>query len=875
MNRIVILSLLLALCSFSVFADQKNYQTKKTKTPPIIDGHLDKIWEQVEWTGDFTQTSPNEGEQPSQKTAFKILYDDNNLYVFIKAYDDNPAEISRRMSRRDGFTGDMVEINIDSDLDKVTAFSFTAMASGVKGDEAISEGGNHWDSSWDAIWYLETSVDAEGWNAEFKIPFNQLRFGKKENYIWGLQVMRHLFRKEERSHWQFIPQDSPGVVHLFGQLEGISNIDPKKQFDIIPYTLAKHKTFEKVEGNPFADGKESSVAMGVDGKIAVSNDFTLDFTVNPDFGQVEADPSEVNLSAFETYFREKRPFFIEGKSIYDWEPSDVIAINNYGRDNLFYSRRIGPPPQLYLDVNEDEYVNMPGYTTIISALKLSGKTKNGLSVGIMESITAEEKAEIDFNGQRRKVTVEPLTNYLVARVKKDYNKGKTSLGGMITAVNRDIEENPELCCLNSSAYTGGLDFAHYWKERVYYIKFKAYFSHIRGSESAIEQAQSSSSRYYQRPGADYLEYDTTKTSLTGTGATFQFGKKGDGKIVYETSFSYRSPGFEINDIGYMRSTDAIYHGSYLGYYIRKPFGIFENFYLNNNIWATWNFGGKNMSFGQNVNFNTKFKNKWRMNASFTHNARSYSINKLRGGPAMYLPGSFNYNMNVNTDSRKKIRMYGGFWHGRHWKDHFSGLSIWTGLTYQPLDALSVSLSYNYDKEDSNLQYVSQEYINGDARYIFGRIQQETMSFTLRVNLNLTPELTVQYYGQPFVSSGGYSEYKFVDNPLADEYEDRYTLYSDAQLSYNENTEQFSVDENTDGHVDYSFDKPNYNYGQFNSNLVIRWEYTPGSTLFVVWSQGRTSFNNQGVFNLSDNMSDLFDVTPTNVFLIKFSYRFSL
>ena len=878
MTKLPLLTITLLLCFSTLFAnikEKKSYTTKKTLVAPLIDGHLDaEIWNQVEWSGDFIQKTPNEGEAPSQQTAFKILYDDNNLFVFVKAYDTEPDKISRLLARRDNFPGDFVAIIIDSDLDQQTAFSFAASASGVIGDEAVSQGGQNWDDSWDPIWYLKTSVDNEGWNAEFRIPFSQLRFGNKENHIWGIQIIRKLFRKDERSAWQYVPQDAPVSLQLYGELNGIANIKPRRQVDIVPYTLAKTESFEKEVGNPFADGSNSALAVGVDGKIGITNDLTLDFTVNPDFGQVEADPSEVNLSAFESYFSEQRPFFIEGKSIYDYQPSNVIVLNDFGSDNLFYSRRIGRRPHFYPDLIDDEYADMPEATTILTAFKLSGKNKNGLSIGIMESLAAEEKAKVNFMGTERDVIVEPMTNYFVARIKQDINKGETTIGGMITAVNREIPTD-DLLFLPKSAYTGGFDFKHYWKDRTYYIGLNTNFSHIRGNEEAISNLQNSSARYYQRPDAKHLKLDESLTELTGTAASLKVGRQGNGKWQFESSITYRSPGFEINDIGYMQQSDVIHHGTWVGYYIRKPFGIFENFFLNNNYWATMNLNGKLLSFGQNVNFNTKFKNKWNFNFSATHNGKYYSVSALRGGPALIEPGRWSYNMNINPDPRKKIRPFFGFWLNRGNQDYTNTNNFWTGLTYLPVDAFSVSLSASLNNYKKELQYVSELEMNGDSRYVFGSIDQKTLSFTLRLNYNLTPDLTVQYYGQPFTSAGNYTKFKRITDSKADQYTDRFNEFTSNQISYNNSDEVFSVDENMDGNTDYTFDQPNYNFSQFRSNLVVRWEYMSGSILYLVWSQGRTMSDSVGEFDFNQSMDDLFDVHPHNIFLIKFSYRFSL
>ena len=863
------------LFGYSQTQEKRTYKTGFTDTAPEIDGLMnDSCWNLVEWGNDFTQIQPEENKPPTQQTAFKILFDDNNLYVFIRAYDSETDKISRRISRRDHFDGDMVSINIDSYYDQQTAFSFTAMASGTKGDEAITKDGQNEDDSWNPVWYLKTAIDNVGWCAEMKIPFSQLRFGKKAEHIWGIQVQRKIFRLEERSIWQFIPKGSPGEVHLYGELHGIEGIKPNRQIELMPYVVARTERFEKEEGNPFLDGKKSSISAGLDGKVAITNDLTLDFTINPDFGQVEADPSEVNLTAFETYFSERRPFFVEGKNIYQFQPSNTIVIHNMGADNLFYSRRIGRYPHNYPELSENEYAEVPEATTILGALKLSGKTKDGLSVGILESITANEKAKIDNNGQRREESVEPLTNYFVGRVQKDFNKGETVLGGIFSAVNRNIT-NPVLDYLPAEAYTGGLNFSHNWKERTWYIDGNTEFSYISGTEKAMIAAQSSSARYYQRPDAGYLTFDSTRTSLAGYGGTFKFGRFSQKKIQFETSFTVRSPGLEFNDIGFMRYSDVIHHGSWVAYYVRNPFSIFNNFYLNTNYWMYWNFSGKLMGVYVNTNFNSQFKNRWRLNGNLTRESENISTNLLRGGPAFTLPGSTKMNLNLSTDQSKKIVFFSGSYQGFGDLQSEYSRAYWFGINARPINALSISLDPEITRINKTLQYVSTTAMNDDQRYLFGSIDQKTVSFTFRLNYTFTPELSLEFYGQPFVSTGSYNEFKRISDPDANEFPDRYHVFSDTELKYNETENLYLVDENSDGTDDYSFSNPNFNFRQFRSNLVLRWEYLPGSTMFFVWSQGRTSSDSNGTFDYGNEMQQLFGTDPHNVFLVKISYWFSL
>ncbi|MFC1726447.1 DUF5916 domain-containing protein [candidate division KSB1 bacterium] len=852
MKRLAAFLSLCILFSFNgIFAQtaKKIYRTAKVNPhPPVIDGLLnDPVWEKVEWGTDFTQRSPNDGEEPSQETAFKILYDDNNLYVFIRAHDTEPDKIATIMSRRDGFPGDMVEINIDSHFDKQTAYSFTVSASGVKGDEAITLNGRNWDSSWDPIWYAETSIDEEGWCAELKIPLSQLRFGEKDENIWGLQFMRHIFRKEERSNWQYIPQDAPGLVHLFGELHGIHGIKPKRQIEMLPYIVGNTQRFKKVEGNPFATGSLKDMSGGLDGKVGLTNDITMDFTINPDFGQVEADPSEVNLTAFETFFQEKRPFFIEGRNIFEYRVTNGMLGTRITRDQLFYSRRIGRSPQYYPDPGENGYVDVPERTSILGAVKVSGKTKNGVSIGVIESVTADEKAEIRQAGQSSRESVEPQTNYFVGRLQKDFDKGNTIIGGIVTAVNRNIK-NPNLNYLHKAAYTGGIDFIHYWKERTYYIGLKGMFSNVKGTKEAILRTQESSARYYQRPDADYVTLDPDRTSLSGHGGTAKFGRMGNSRINFETGITWRSPGFELNDIGYMRSADVAKQWTWVGYWITKPFSIFRNFSLNMNYWMYANFGGEIISRHQNVNFNTQFTNGWGLNGSFGHDGQTISTTVLRGGPSFLYPGQIGGSVYMYTDRRKAVRfelLTYRYW-GEDNSSQVKGFDF--GGVYRPNNAMTLYLYPNFTFANDKMQYISQKESNGENRYVFGEINQKTVGITIRMNYNVTPDLTIQYYGQPYISAGRYSNIKRVTDPDASKFEDRYHTFTDKEIAYDSEENTYYVDESSSGEPDYSINNPDFNFRQFRSNLIVRWEYSPGSTLYLVWTQGRTGYIPDGNFS---------------------------
>ncbi|MEP7239132.1 MAG: DUF5916 domain-containing protein, partial [Ferruginibacter sp.] len=543
---------------------KKRYDTKRLSgTAIVLDGLPNEdAWKAVPWAGDFIQNQPNEGKLPSQPTKFKILYDDKYLYVAYNCLDSSPGSIERRLGRRDAFPGDFVEINIDSYHDQRTAFSFTISVSGVRGDEFVSDNGNNWDANWNPIWFAKTHINKDGWTAEIKIPLSQLRYGNEKEKVWGIQFTRRLFRKEERSNWQYIPQSSGVWVSGFAELHGLNDIPFHRQVEIAPYVTAQAASYKKEPGNPFADGTDVKITGGVDGKVAVTNDLILDFTINPDFGQVEADPSQVRIDGFQNFFGEQRPFFIESRNIFEYQLTGSEAGGDYDADLLFYSRRIGSSPHGYPNTVAGEYVKYPQNTTILGAAKFSGKTKKGWSIGILESVTEREKALIDNNGKQRKELVEPFTNYMVTRLQKDINGGNTIFGGIFTAVNREHGLDN---VLHRSAYSAGFDFLHYWRNRTWFVRGNVVYSNVKGSKEVILNTQTSFEHLFQRPDAKGFTFDSNRTSLTGTGGTIRFGKiagktgKMGQVLKFETGVTFRSPQLELNDIGFMLTANEINH----------------------------------------------------------------------------------------------------------------------------------------------------------------------------------------------------------------------------------------------------------------------------------------------------------------------------
>ena len=856
---------------------KKRYDTQSiTKDNIKLDGKLtESVWQSVDWGGDFTEREPDQSTPPSQATQFKILYDDKYLYIGYRCFDTAPDSVIRRMSRRDEFPGDWIEVNIDSYHDLRTAFSFTLSVSGVRGDEYISNNGSNWDASWNPIWDGQSQMDSLGWTAEIKIPFSQLRYGKQESPVWGIQFTRRIFRKEERSVWQFVPQNAGAWVSEFGELHGLHNLPDNKQIELAPYVVAAADRFAKEPGNPFADGAKQKINIGLDGKLAVTRDLILDFTINPDFGQVEADPGAVRLDGYQVFFQERRPFFVESRNLFDYQLTGSEAGGDYDGDLLFYSRRIGTAPHGYPNLKAGEFAAVPQQTSILGATKFSGKTSKGWSIGILECVTQREMAQIDAGGVRRKELVEPLSNFFLGRLMKDYNKGNTIIGGVFSAVNRE----KGIQSIHKNAYSGGFDFQHYWKNRWYYLRGNLLASRVEGTPEAIFQTQTAFEHLFQRAGTPHVAVDPTRTSLTGTGGTLRFGKIGGnldslgGVFKFETGGTWRSPELELNDAGFMQTADEINHFTWAGYQRTRPFMGFRNARINYNHWLRWDFGGQFLYGAVNTNAHVWLKNYMRMGTGITYNPYDVSNNALRGTGSLRRPpgmGMFNY---WSSDERKKatvgVEMFNAWGFGKTIR--IANIGFWS--SYQPSNAIRIALGpnygYSYRKQD---QFVDQTSYNGQQRTIVSAVRQRDFSITTRLTCNITPDLTIQYYGQPFIFRALYEGYGFVKDPLNPDYDARFQRFESGQIANNGNT--YTIDENGDGAADYSFSKPDFNFIQFRSNLVVRWEYVPGSELYLVWSQGSTpaAFDDLDTPLAKSLFSNVFDEQARNVFLLKCTYR---
>lgn len=829
--------------------------------PPVINGRLDDpAWKEGEWAGDYTQQMPVEGAKPSEPTELKILYDDRNIYVAIRAY-DNPALVHRYPGRRDdltGFSADIVGVCFDSYNSKRTGFEFDLTAGGGKIDLILGNGELEWDTTWDAVWDGEVAHDNRGWTAEFRIPLNQLRYAPQDEQVWGLHAWRWISRNQEESQWQLIPRQNTGRMHQLGELHGIRNLPRPRHVELLPHVLGR------IEPNPEGTGgAEGSASAGLDAKIGLTSNFTLDATINPDFGQVEADPSVINLTAYETFYPEKRPFFLEGKKI--------LSFPIEGFDQLFYSRRIGQAPSYTPPLGPDETIDSPESTTILGAAKITGRTDGGLSVGFLQSLTGAETAQISSPSGSREQQVEPFGSYTVGRIHKDWDKGNTSLGGMVTEAHRSISD-PQLDSLPTNALTGGIDFMQYYSNRSWVLDAMAVMSQVNGDREAIYALQTNAVHYYQRPDAGHLGVDENATSLSGHGGSVRFGRSSSSRLRLTNHFHWYSPGLDLNDLGYLRQADVLANQVFLGWAETEPRGIFRTYSLQYMREDQWDFGGLKTLAQNRLEGASQFKNKWEAKGSFGRQ-NSVDTRALRGGPALRWHDFWSSLIGLGTDASRRVSVNASGAYDLA-VDNPSRHSRVEGLLRARLsNRFSLSGRTAYEIFADTLQYAATAATAAGPRWVLGRIDQDVWDFTLRADFAITPNLTLQYYGSPFIGAGHYTDFKQATDTLAQRYQDRFHLYGSDEITYLPGSNTYVVREAAGG-VTYSFDNPDFSFRQFRSNFVARWEYRPGSTLYFVWSQGRTSEEQRWDSSFSSNWNALWRQYPDNVLMVKLTYWFS-
>jgi hypothetical protein len=839
------------------------YTTERLITaPPVIDGRLDdEAWRaQGEWAGSYTQQMPIEGARPTESTELKILYDDRHLYFAIRAYDD-PAKIHRYPGRRDDFgeyATDVVGICFDSYNDKRTGFEFDLTAGGGKIDLILGNGETEWDTTWDAVWDGKVAHDEKGWTAEFRVPLNQLRFGKQKEQVWGMHAWRWLARNTEESQWQLIPRQNTGRMYQLGELHGIRDLPPARHVELLPHVVGKAASGPSFPG----EGTDGSGTVGLDAKIGLTTNFTLDATVNPDFGQVEADPSVLNLSAYETFYEEKRPFFLEGRKILKYDVED--------EDQLFYSRRIGQPPSLAPEAPEGATVRVPESTTILGALKVTGKTNDGLSVAVLQAFTQKESADVSWAGGSENPVVEPFGSYTAGRVQKDWNKGNTILGGMITSTHRSISD-PSLAFLPRQAWSGGADFIQYFDDRFWLLDAKVVGSRVEGDREAIQSLQTSPVHYYQRPDATHLGVDESATSLAGHGGSVRFGTSGKGRFRATSHFHWYSPGLDLNDVGYLRQADVKANQLFLGWAESRPKGIFREYSLQGSREDQWDFGGLHTKATTGATAAATFQNKWHADAQVSYN-QLVDTRGLFGGPALRSSDFWTTSAAAGSDKARRVSAGVRAAHGWTLEGDTVSDDVTLEALFRPSGRLTFSASGEYLRLEDDLQYVGTVETTDGTRWMLGRNDERLWSFTFRVNLAITPDLTLTYYGSPFMASSHFTSIRKATDTLSPVYESRFYRYGPDEIAYSEAGNEYQIDEK--GGPSFALPNPDFAVREFRSNLVARWEYRPGSALYVVWQQGRSGREPYWDASFHSNWNALWSTPRDSVFLVKLSYWFS-
>jgi hypothetical protein len=860
-----------------------------------LDGHLDdEAWSKATPITSFTQVDPKEGEPGTQRTEVRFVYDAEALYVGARLYEKNgPKDIVTRLVRRDSdMESDYLEVVIDAYHDHLGRAFFDVNPSGVKGD-ALGVGTSNPDASWDGIWEAATSIDSLGWSAELRIPYSQLRFSRQEVQTWGLQVRRYMQRSHEYTQWSPWKKTEIGGPSRFGHLEGIRIGSVPKHLELLPYAVTRSRHVRPdAPGDPFNDGSRQDMRFGGDVKALLTSNLTLDATINPDFGQVEVDPATVNLSAFETFFEEKRPFFVAGSGIFNFGNASCYFCSNFSSIESFYSRRIGRAPQgADLAYDAGQYADVPENSTILGAAKITGRTSGGITLGLLNAVTRREMASIVTDvGTPLKQEVEPLTNYFVGRATKDYRDGNLVVGGIATSVVRRLDDPALADRLTSHAEAVGGDMVLAWDRKNYQLLASAMLSNVTGDSAAMMRVQRSSAHYFQRPdravgdegwfrsGFLNSSYRPGATDLRGLATYLRLAKDG-GNFNWEAQANVRTPGFEVNDISFLSRADYAQLVGNVAYGWTKPTHWYRDAAIVGGAQQSQNFDGDLTNRDVHLYVQATTPQFWRWNIWALHNFQVYDDRLLRGGPVSVLPAGDVYSGNVSSDSRRGVVVNVNPRFQRNREGGFQS-AVNTSVRWKPVSNVSLSLGPSYNFTRGIQQYVTtiDDATNtafGGERYVFSSLVQKTLSMDTRLAVTFTPNSSLELYAQPFIATGNYSDFKEFDAPR----QLRKSIYGRDRGAIVPVTDasglitSYTVDpDGTGPAAPFSFDNPSFDARSLIGNVVYRWEYRPGSTLFLVWTQSRSDqLTDVGTLDFTRDRRALFSANPDNIVLVKLNY----
>ena len=833
---------------------------------PRVDGRLDDAaWTDASFTSGFVQQEPTEGRPASGETRVALRYDEENLYLMARMRLDSSDGIRRQMTRRDeAGTSARLYLHLDPELDRRTARVFGVTAAGVRLDYALSSDQNEAhdrDYTYDPVWDAEVRVDSTAWTVEARIPFSELRLSGRARSTWGLQLQRVLPSRNEEDHWQLVPRTREGWISRFGRLTGIRGIDRSRTAEIRPYVATRGEVRGQLSSdNPLRSNPASRLRAGGDLTAGIGSGLTLDATVNPDFGQVEADPARVNLSAYELFFQENRPFFTEGSQYL-----------HGGGPDYFYSRRIGAPPH---GRARARYVEAPGNTTILGAGKLTGRVDGDLSVGALAAVTQEEQARAtdSIGGEVRSVTVEPRTAYGVGRVEEQL-AGGSSAGLSLTGVRRDMDPGSALTGdLPRSAVAGGGDWNLLFGDGRYQLRGFGGMSHVRGTSDAILDLQRSSVRYFQRQGADHVEVDSSRTSLTGWTAGLGLRKRSGEHWLWNVDAEASSPGFAINELGRLRRTDALSTGGGLTYRETDPGPLFRSWQVEMRTHHEWNFGGARQFSAVSPTASVEWPNFMRTSLFLFRQFGGTDERLTRGGPPVAGTDAWGGRLGWRTNPRSPNQLDGYLYYRREELGGWSG-TVSGGASVRPSPDLRLEFSPRLTVSEEPRQYVTTlpdgPEATGGRRYVFSRIDRTTLSGELRADYAFSPDLSLELFAQPFAASGDYYEFGELARPgdrrlrRYGEGDSRIVGREDGTLRVEQGGERFTVPE------------PDFNLFSFRSTAVLRWQWRPGSTVYLAWQQDRRERRGIGTAVGPGGWIEPFDATGNQAVTAKMTYWLQL
>ncbi len=854
--------------NIKVVAHKINYNIK-------IDGILsENIYNSQPVTG-FTQKNPVEGSKPTQKTDVWVGYDESALYIGAKMFDVHPDSIIGILSRRDDSNeSDWFGLYLDPYHDYRTGYQFGVNAAGSIIDGTLYN--DSWsDNSWNGIWEYAIHRDTYGWSVEMRIPYTQLRFNDTRKMIWGINFYRKIPRYNEEDYLIMVPKKESGFVSHFAQLIDLNGIKSQQRIELLPYVVSKAQYLVHDRNDPFYKSRQYQQTIGMDLKYGIGSNLTLDATINPDFGQVEVDPASVNLSTFETYYDEKRPFFIEGSNIFSfgYGGSNNNWSFNWSNPELFYSRRIGRAPHVSLDDNVD-YSDYPSESKILGAAKITGKLGNDWSVGAINAVTARTFAKIFQNNTVSSEQVEPLTNYSVVRAQKEFNSGRQGLGLMGTSVIRNLNTTAVKDVVGDKSFVYGADgWVTLDEDNTYVVNGYISGSYVHGTRNFVAALQQEPLRYFQRPDAKTFHLDSSRTSLSGFISRFTLNKQ-KGNFYINSAIGIVSPGFESNDMGFQWRANTINGHVVIGYRWFDPDNIFRRKNLYFAHYRNYDFDGNLTNNGVMFFSNFQFLNYYSFGINGNYNTETYSDRLTRGGPLAKVPSSESIEYFGNSDSRNKFYME--FYCSNAWDQlggiagHYSVNAVW-----RPSSRIDFRIGPFYEYNNETLQWVdyfSDPYAVNTYknRYVFAAMYQKTLGSEIRLNWTFTPVLSLQIYLQPLLSVGRYKNFKELAKPRS--YQTIEYGTGNSKISYNQADQEYTVDPDGNGPASaFSFSNPDFNFKSLRGNIVLRWEFSPGSVFYLVWTHGQTNDNNPGDFSFGRDIKNLWNTASDNILLAKFSY----